>query len=175
MAQAASGPGSQQQATSPAASQGSGLIAPPAEERAALAEQFQGSFLRRRRPGRRRLLAGFAFWTLAWVLTLAALSDLSLRLYPEHWCQGFGLGSVLRAVGLPLGVSCEGAHIDVGAAWESRPRGQHWLWETYGFMLRVRLSLKTLVQARKARSKKHVGGVVAGFRVTLYSKPTFNP
>lgn len=154
MTQAAQDPGSQQQVTSAAASQGSGLIAPPAEERAALAVQFQSSFLGRRRPGRRQLLAGFTCWTLAWVLTLAALSDLSLRLYPEHWCQGFGLGSLLRALSIPVGVSCEGAHSDVGTAWESRPRGQHWLWEMYGFMLRVRLSLKTLNPRASPQSTK---------------------
>lgn len=74
------------------------------------------------------------------MVALAALSDLSLRLYPEHWCQGFGLGSLMRAASIPAGVSCGGTHGGVGSAGAGAARGQHWLWETYGFTLRVRLN-----------------------------------
>ena len=47
---------------------GAGLVAPPAEDRAALAASFQRGFAARRRPGRRRVLACA---TLTSALTLA--------------------------------------------------------------------------------------------------------
>ena len=118
--------------------EGSGLRAPPAEHWAALREQFRGSFLSRRRLGRRGLLAGFVLWALFWMLVLAALSELSLRQYPEHWCENFGLGSVLRAVGSSMGVSCAGYSGGSGSPGMGVSLGRHWASETYGFMLRVR-------------------------------------
>ena len=44
--------------------------------------------------------AGFCGWALGWGAALAALSDLSLRRHPEDWCQGPGLGQLLRAAGV---------------------------------------------------------------------------
>ncbi len=46
------------------------------------------------------MLAVFCGWALGWAAALAALSDLSLRRHPEHWCRGPGLGQLLRAVGV---------------------------------------------------------------------------
>lgn len=121
--------------------EGSGLRAPPAELRAALREQFRASFLYRRRSGRKQLLAGFAFWALFYMLALGMLSELSLRLYPEHWCQDFGLGRIVRAIGASVGVSCVGYSGGSSGTGAGLAQGRHWMDETYGFMLRVRSTL----------------------------------
>ncbi len=49
----------------------------------------------------------FCGWALTWATALAALSDLSLRRHPEHWCRGPGLGQLLRAAGVAsVGCRC---------------------------------------------------------------------
>ena len=115
----------------------SGLEAPPAELTVALAKQFQSRFIRRRRSGREQLLAGFVFWALFYMLVLGMLSELSLRLYTEHWCKGMGLGSIMRAVGASVGVDCAGYRDGSSGISMGLAQGQHWMEETYGFMLRV--------------------------------------
>ena len=53
------------------------------------------------------MLAGFCVWALGWAAALAALSDLSLRRHPEHWCRAPGLGQLLRTGGVTsVGCRC---------------------------------------------------------------------